>query len=81
MHCWIVRYLQGDYREAVTARLATREDLPVLLPLIDAAITELQKGFLDEAQIAASRAIMGIDTHCRYWLFPEALDLVIGLMF
>ena len=45
-----------------TARLATREDLPVLLPLVDAAITELQKGFLDEAQIAASRAIMGIDT-------------------
>jgi GNAT superfamily N-acetyltransferase len=46
----------------LTSRLARLDDVPVLLPLIDAAITELQKGFLDEAQIAASRAIMGIDT-------------------
>jgi GNAT superfamily N-acetyltransferase len=29
---------------------------------MDAAISELQKPFLDEAQIAASRAIMGLDT-------------------
>jgi GNAT superfamily N-acetyltransferase len=29
---------------------------------MDAAIAELQRGFLDEDQIAASRAIMGIDT-------------------
>ncbi|MEQ4302209.1 GNAT family N-acetyltransferase [Plantactinospora sp. B6F1] len=46
----------------LTSRLARRTDLPELLPLIDAAITELQKGFLDEAQIASSRSIMGIDT-------------------
>jgi GNAT superfamily N-acetyltransferase len=44
------------------SRLATRDDLPVLLPLIDAAIDELQHGFLDDAQITSSRAIMGIDT-------------------
>ena len=42
------RYVQGGSRKVVTARLATREDLPVLLPLIEAAIAELQKGFLDE---------------------------------
>ena len=47
---------------ALTSRLARREDLPALLPLIDAAIGELQKGFLDDAQIRSSRAIMGIDT-------------------
>ena len=47
---------------AATTRLASRDDLPVLLPLIERAIAELQKGFLDEAQIASSRAIMGIDT-------------------
>ena len=47
---------------SLTHRLATLDDLPVLEPLIDAAIGELQKGFLDEEQIAASRAIMGIDT-------------------
>lgn len=43
-------------------RLATRQDLPALRPVIAAAITELQKAFLDPAQIEASRAIMGIDT-------------------
>jgi hypothetical protein len=36
---------------SLTHRLAAREDLPVLLPLIDAAINELQKDHLDEAQI------------------------------
>jgi GNAT superfamily N-acetyltransferase len=46
----------------LTSRLARHDDMPALRPLIDAAIAELQKGFLDDAQIAASRAIMGIDT-------------------
>ncbi|MGI5148403.1 GNAT family N-acetyltransferase [Plantactinospora sp. CA-294935] len=46
----------------LTSRLARRTDVPELLPLIDAAIVELQKGFLDEAQIGSSRSIMGIDT-------------------
>jgi GNAT superfamily N-acetyltransferase len=46
----------------LTSRFARREDMPALLPLIDAAIGELQKGFLDDAQIASSRAIMGVDT-------------------
>lgn len=43
-------------------RLATRADLPDLEPLVAAAIGELQRGFLDDDQIASSRAIMGIDT-------------------
>ena len=46
----------------LTSRLATRADLPVLVPLMEAAIGELQTGFLDEAQIRSSRAIMGLDT-------------------
>jgi GNAT superfamily N-acetyltransferase len=46
---------------ALTSRLAAHGDLPVLLPLIDAAIDELQKGFLDDAQIRSSHAIMGVD--------------------
>jgi GNAT superfamily N-acetyltransferase len=46
----------------LTSRLATHDDLPVLRPLIDAAIAELQKGFLDDAQIRSSQAIMGVDT-------------------
>jgi GNAT superfamily N-acetyltransferase len=43
-------------------RRATPDDVQALLPLIDAAIGELQRGFLDPEQIASSRAIMGLDT-------------------
>jgi GNAT superfamily N-acetyltransferase len=43
-------------------RLAMRRDLPALKELMTAAINELQKGFLSADQIAASRAIMGLDT-------------------
>ena len=45
-----------------THRLATREDLPSLEPMVTSAIDELQRGYLDAIQIAASHAIMGIDT-------------------
>lgn len=43
-------------------RLATRDDLPALTALMERAIGELQKPFLDDAQIASSRTIMGLDT-------------------
>ena len=43
-------------------RLARREDIPALTALMEAAIAQLQKPYLDDRQIAASRAIMGIDT-------------------
>lgn len=43
-------------------RLATLDDLAGLKALMNAAIAELQKPFLDEVQIAASRTIMGLDT-------------------
>ena len=46
----------------LTSRLAVAADIPALTALMDAAITELQRGFLDDAQIEASRSIMGIDT-------------------
>jgi len=42
--------------------VAVRADLPRLEPLVAAAIDRLQQGFLDEAQIRSSHAIMGIDT-------------------
>jgi GNAT superfamily N-acetyltransferase len=45
-----------------TSRLAVRSDVPALTVLMDAAIAELQRAFLDDAQIASSRAIMGIDS-------------------
>lgn len=45
-----------------THRLATLEDLPALRAVMEAAISELQRGFLDDTQIEASRTIMGLDT-------------------
>jgi GNAT superfamily N-acetyltransferase len=47
---------------ALTSRIAALADVPVLMPVIEAAIADLQKGFLTDAQIASSRAIMGLDT-------------------
>jgi GNAT superfamily N-acetyltransferase len=43
-------------------RAAVASDVPALMAVMDAAISELQRSFLDDAQIASSRAIMGIDT-------------------
>jgi len=43
-------------------RIARREDLAAMTALMDAAISELQKPFLDDDQIQSSRAIMGLDT-------------------
>jgi GNAT superfamily N-acetyltransferase len=43
-------------------RLATFDDLPALAELMDAAIGELQRPFLAPEEIAASRAIMGLDS-------------------
>ncbi len=46
---------------ALTSRLAVDADLPALSAVMDAAIGELQRGFLNADQIASSRAIMGLD--------------------
>lgn len=46
----------------LTHRLATREDLEALRVLMESAIAELQKPFLDGDQIESSRMIMGLDT-------------------
>ena len=56
--------MSGRRGEGLTLanRPAVLADVPELTELMDAAIAELQRGFLDDGQIAASRAIMGIDT-------------------
>jgi GNAT superfamily N-acetyltransferase len=46
----------------LTHRLARRDDFEALKALMDAAISDNQKAFLDENQIASSRTIMGLDT-------------------
>jgi GNAT superfamily N-acetyltransferase len=53
---------QDDSVVEFTSRLAAHEDIAALTSLMDRAIAELQRAFLNEAQIASSRAIMGIDT-------------------
>lgn len=45
----------------LTYRSAREEDVPALTAVMDAAIAELQRDFLDAEQIASSRAIMGVD--------------------
>lgn len=47
---------------ALTHRLAALDDAPVLKPLMEAAIGELLKPFLTSQQVAASFAVMGLDT-------------------
>jgi hypothetical protein len=46
----------------LTHGLATRRDLEGMRALMEAAIAELQKPFLDAAQIESSRTIMGLDS-------------------
>ena len=43
-------------------RLATEDDVPVLLPLMHDAIGALQKPFLPPEAVEASREVMGLDT-------------------
>ena len=43
-------------------RVATAADLPALSAVMDAAIGELQRGFISPEQIEASRTIMGLDS-------------------
>jgi GNAT superfamily N-acetyltransferase len=51
-----------DSPPRVLIRAATSADVTALAELMDAAIGELQRPFLDDRQIASSRAIMGVDT-------------------
>ncbi|MFN4178152.1 GNAT family N-acetyltransferase [Phenylobacterium sp.] len=46
---------------ALAHRIATAADLPALEAVMEAAIGELQKGYLAPEQIASSRMIMGLD--------------------
>jgi GNAT superfamily N-acetyltransferase len=62
-----------------TSRLAVAADISSLTALMDAAIKELQRAFLSEAQIASSKAIMGIDTQLiedrTYFVVESGADI------
>ena len=45
----------------LASRLATRDDIARLVPLMEAAIDHLQRDYRSEAQIASSHAIMGLE--------------------
>ncbi len=58
-----------------THRLATENDLPAIRALMDLAIAEHLKAFLDPAQVELSKSIMGLDTQLiadrTYFLVEE----------
>ena len=65
----------------LTHRLATPEDMPALNRLMDRAIGELQRAFLSDDQIAASRKLMGLDSQLiedRTYFIVEAGGRIAG---
>jgi GNAT superfamily N-acetyltransferase len=74
-----VKHFKRELPVEFTSRLAVPEDVPALTVLMDRAIAELQRAFLDDAQIASSRAIMGIDTQLiddgTYFVVESGADI------
>jgi GNAT superfamily N-acetyltransferase len=72
---------EGGQGENLSVRLAAPADVPMLRALMDAAIGELQKPFLDSATIEASREVMGLDTQLiadRTYFVVESQGVAIG---
>jgi GNAT superfamily N-acetyltransferase len=65
--------------QGFTHRLATEADLPAIKALMDVAIAEHLKAFLDPAQVELSKSIMGLDTQLiadrTYFLIEESGQL------
>ena len=67
--------------EALTLRLAGASDAPALRVLMERAIRELQSAFLTPDEVAASFAIMGLDTQLiadRTYFVAEAAERIAG---
>lgn len=67
--------------DRLTTRHALPGDLPALSLLMERAIDVLQKGFLDARQLAASRAVMGLDTQLildRTYFVAECAGVIAG---
>ncbi|HET7817522.1 MAG TPA: GNAT family N-acetyltransferase [Sphingomicrobium sp.] len=65
----------------LSCRLATDADLPAMREVMRLAIDELQAGFLSREEIAASHAVMGLDTQLvkdRTYFVVEAGDRMAG---
>lgn len=64
-----------------THRLATEDDLPAIRVLMDVAIAEHLKAFLDPAQVELSKSIMGLDTQLiadRTYFLVEKQGMLAG---
>ena len=67
--------------DSFSHRLAVEADLPVLRALMERSIAELQRGFLSEAEIVASREVMGLDTQLvadRTYFVIETRGVIVG---
>ena len=65
----------------ITIRVATEDDLPALRAVMARAIAELQRDFLNPAQVAASAKVMGLDTQLvadRTYLIAEIDGRIAG---
>lgn len=65
----------------IAIRIATEADLPALRTVMARAIAELQRDFLDPAQVAASARVMGLDTQLvadRTYLVAEIDGQIAG---
>lgn len=66
--------------EIFTHRLATMDDAAAIAALMERAIAQLQAPFLSPEQIAASRAVMGLDTQLiadgTYFMIFDGEELV-----
>lgn len=73
--------MSANPRTAFTYRLATERDIPALTSLMEAAIRDLLRPFLTEAQLEASFEIMGLDTQLiddRTYIVVEENDRIAG---
>lgn len=74
--------MRADDYAPFTHRLATAADIPALTALMTSAIGELQRGFLSESQIAASRKLMGLDSQLvadgTYFVIEDADGRIAG---
>ena len=71
----------GGSAQTLSLRLADERDAPALRALMDAAIRDLQAPFLNPAQLAASAAIMGLDTQLiadRGYFVVESEGRIVG---